>query len=90
MFYLMMHPIHFIYGYMVKYHSDSKRKPAAGTDRIAHTTAFATPVMKHWLEREIAPWVHPMKDPSNDPSHNERMVKPPNKAKIPNQPFKSH
>ena len=24
------------------------------TDRIAHTTAFVTPVMKHWLEREIA------------------------------------
>ena len=26
-------------------------------DRIAHTT-----VMEHWLEREIAQWVHPMKD----------------------------
>ena len=24
------------------------------TDRIAHTTAFVTPVMEHWLEREIA------------------------------------
>ena len=24
------------------------------TDIIAHTTAFATPVVKHWLEREIA------------------------------------
>ena len=24
------------------------------TDRIAHTTAFATPVVEHWLEREIA------------------------------------
>ena len=24
------------------------------TDRIAHTTAFVTPVVKHWLEREIA------------------------------------
>ena len=23
------------------------------TDRIAHTTAFVTPVMEHWLEREI-------------------------------------
>ena len=28
------------------------------TDRIAHTTAFVTPVMEHWLEREIAQWVH--------------------------------
>ena len=24
------------------------------TDRITHTTAFVTPVMEHWLEREIA------------------------------------
>ena len=28
------------------------------TDRITHTTAFVTPV----VEREIAQWVHPMKD----------------------------
>ena len=26
-------------------------------DRIAHTTAFVTPVVEHWLEREIAQWV---------------------------------
>ena len=26
--------------------------------RIAHTTAFVTPVVEHWLEREIAQWVH--------------------------------
>ena len=25
----------------------------AATDRIAHTTAFVTPVVEHWLEREI-------------------------------------
>ena len=25
---------------------------------IAHTTAFVTPVVGHWLEREIAQWVH--------------------------------
>ena len=24
------------------------------TDRIAHTMAFVTPVVEHWLEREIA------------------------------------
>ena len=29
------------------------------TDRITHTTAFVTPVVEHWLEREIAQWVHP-------------------------------
>ena len=28
------------------------------TDRIAHTPAFVTPVMEHWLEREIDQWVH--------------------------------
>ena len=45
-------------------------------DRIAHTTAFVTPVMEHWLEREIAQWVHPMKDRSNDPLHHERTLLP--------------
>ena len=35
-------------------------------DRITHTTAFVTPVVEHWLEREIAQWVHPMKDRSDD------------------------
>ena len=28
------------------------------TDRITHTTALVTPVVEHWLEREIAPWAH--------------------------------
>ena len=28
------------------------------TDRITHTTAFVTPVVEHWLEREMAQWVH--------------------------------
>ena len=46
------------------------------TDRIAHTTAFITPVVEHWLEREIAQWVHPMKDRSDDPSHHERTLLP--------------
>ena len=32
-------------------------------------TAFVTPVVEHCLEREIAQWVHPMKDRSDDPSH---------------------
>ena len=45
-------------------------------DRIAHTTAFVTPVVEHWLEREIAQWVHPMKDRSDDPSHHERTLLP--------------
>ena len=41
------------------------------TDRIIHTTAFVTPVVEHWLEREIAQWVQPMKDRSDNPSHHE-------------------
>ena len=69
---------------MVKDHSDSERgnrlRPHGlqqgffymhhPTDRIAHTTAFITPVVEHWLERE------PMKDRSNDPSHHDRMLLP--------------
>ena len=46
------------------------------TDRIIHTTAFVKPVVEHLLEREIAQWVHPMKDRSNDPSHHERTLLP--------------
>ena len=46
------------------------------TDRIVHTTAFVTPVVEHWLEREIAQWVHPTKDRSDDPSHHERTLLP--------------
>ena len=91
MFYLMTHSTHFILrlygvGHMVKDHSDSERGnplPPHGffymhhpTDRIAHTMAFVTPVVKHWLEREIAQWVHPMKDRSDDPSHHERTLLP--------------
>ena len=39
------------------------------TDRIAHTTACVTPVVEHWLEREIALWLygigHVVKDHSD-------------------------
>ena len=65
------------------------------TDRIAHTTAFVTPVVEHWLEREIAQWVHPMKDGSDDQSHHERTVLPRSYISLPwgdnyfkNQPAK--
>ena len=85
---------------MVKYHSDSDRKPAAATwatlsdyqqgffymhhptERTAHTTAFITPVLEHWLEREITQWVHPMKDRSDDPSHHGRTLLPLSSATI--------
>ena len=46
------------------------------TDRIAYTTAFVTPVVEQWLEREIAQWVHPMKDRSDDLSCHERTLLP--------------
>ena len=45
------------------------------TDKIAHTTAFVTPVVEHWLEREITQWVHPMNDRSDNPSHHERTLR---------------
>ena len=28
-----------------------------GADMITHTTAFVTPIVDQWLEREIAQWV---------------------------------
>ena len=46
------------------------------TNRIAHITAFDTPVVEHWLEREIAQCVHGMKDRSDGPSHHERTLLP--------------
>ena len=36
------------------------------TERITHTTAFVTRVVEHWLVREIAQWVHSMKDRSDE------------------------
>ena len=42
--------------------------PSYRQDSTYH--GFVTPVVEHWLEREIAQWVHPMKDRSNDPSHH--------------------
>ena len=41
------------------------------TDRITHTTAFVTPVVEHWLEREIAQWVNPI-DPTIHRTMSER------------------
>ena len=40
--------------------------------------AFITPVVEHWLEWEIAQWVHPMKDRSDNPLHHERTLLPRN------------
>ena len=43
------------------------------TDRIIHTTAFVTPVMEHWLEREIAQSFNPRRiDPTTHRTMSER------------------
>ena len=85
MFYLTTHSTHFIYGYMgsdiwlrtiLIVRKETRWRHIVYTDRITHTTAFVTPVVEHWLEREIAQWVHPMKDRSDDPPHHERMLLP--------------
>ena len=48
--------------------------------RITHSTAFITPVVEHWLEREIAQWIHPMDPTTNrtmsERSHHERTLLP--------------
>ena len=76
-FYLRLYGI----GHMVKDHMGSFSNYQKGfiymhhpTDRIAHTTAFVTLVVEHWLERDIAQWVHFMKDRSDDISHHERTL----------------
>ena len=46
------------------------------TDRIAHTTAFVTPVVVHWLEPEIAQCIHhegSIRPPSLDECMDEWM-----------------
>ena len=71
-FYLWLYGV----GHMVKDHSDSE----IGNPLPPHGLLFpinstlVTQVVEHWLEREIAQWVHPMKDRSNDPSHHERTL----------------
>ena len=82
-FYLRLYGVR----HMVKDHSDSERRNPLPphrllfymhhpTDRIAHTTAFVKPVVENWLEQEIAQWVHPMKDRSDDSSHHEQTLLP--------------
>ena len=51
--------------------------------RITHTTACVTPVVEHWLEREIAQWVHPMKDRSD----SGEWAMPPNQVALPMLPY---
>ena len=48
--------------------------PSHRQDSTYH--GLCAPVVVHWLEQEIAQWVHPMKDRTNDPSHHERTLLP--------------
>ena len=45
------------------------------TDRIAHTTAFVTPVVEHWLGREIAGMNEYLMTPQHGWHMNERLNK---------------
>ena len=73
------------FGHMVEDHSDSERGnplpphgllfPINRKGSFICTipqTGYHIPVVDHWLERVIAQWVHPMKDPS----HHERTLLP--------------
>ena len=87
-FYLRLYGVR----HMVKDHSESERGNPLPPHRLlfpisskgyficiipkTHTTAFVTPVVEHWLEREIVQWVHSMNDRSDDPSHHERTLLP--------------
>ena len=50
--------------------------PSHRQDSTYHGLWRLKQVVEHWLEREIAQWVRPMKDRSNDPSHHERTLLP--------------
>ena len=78
-FYLRLYGVR----HMVTDHSDSEK----GNPLPPHRLLFPInskgsfictipPVVVHWLEREIAQWVHPMKDRSDEPSHHERTLLP--------------
>ena len=59
----MTHLTHFIYGYMDIWATLSDKQHGFfymhhSIDRIACAMAFVTPVVEHWLEWEIAQWVH--------------------------------
>ena len=92
MFYLTTHSTHFIYGYMASdiwlrtiliVRKKTRCRHIGYSYRLTARVVLYAPshrqdstAVKHWLEREIAQWVHPMKDRSDDPSHHERTLLP--------------
>ena len=78
-FYLRLYGVR----HMVKDHSDSEKVNPLPPHRLLSTInskgsfiCTIPPVVEHWLEREIAQWVHHTKDRSDDPSHHERTPLP--------------
>ena len=56
-------------------HEGSIRRPITPSP---NTLTMELHLAEHWLEREIAPWVHPTKDRSDDPSHHHLTLLPHN------------
>ena len=67
-FYLRLYGIR----HMVKDHSDSVKGNLLPSHRLL--LSINSKGVEHWLEREIAQWVHPMEDRSDDPSYHERTL----------------
>ena len=71
-FYLTTHSTHFIYRYMASDIWLRTTQIVREETRCGHMGYS----FQHWLEQEIAQWVQPMKDRSDDPSHHERTLLP--------------
>ena len=50
--------------------------PSHRQDNTYHSLCYTRQVVEHWLEWEIAQWVHSMKDRSDDPSQYEWTLLP--------------
>ena len=69
MFYLTTHSTHFIYGHMVKDHSDSeKENPLPPQDNTYHGLCYTSRGALAGTRNSS------MKDRSDDPSHHERTL----------------
>ena len=51
-------PLPSLHGLLFPISSNGSFICAIPQNTIAHATAFVTPVVDHWLEREICQWVH--------------------------------
>ena len=77
-FYLRLYGVR----HMVKDHCDNEKEnplpphrlllSIKSKDNTYHGLCYTS--REHWLEREIAQLVHPMKDRSDDPAHHERTL----------------